>query len=89
MNLKSAREEIENIDIQIIGLIKKRQDCALLIHNAKKEGNVSVRDEKQREAVLKRAYERAEKEGLSPEMTTEIFRILIEMNEKKQNDLEN
>ncbi|MDD4299294.1 MAG: chorismate mutase [Methanomicrobium sp.] len=84
MNLKSAREEIEKIDYQIISLIKKRQECALLIHNAKKEENVPVRDETQRENVINRAVEKAEEEGINKDMTREIFEILIEMNESAQ-----
>lgn len=88
MDLKSAREEIYNIDMEIIALIRKRQECAEYIHRAKKEENLSVRDEEQRMAVLKRAYDAAEKKGLDPEMTKEIFGILIEMNENAQKALE-
>lgn len=88
MDLKDARDEISKIDMQLIELIKKRQDCADLIHRAKKEGNIPVRDEAQRKEVLKRAYETAEEIGTDPEMTEEIFEILIRMNEKRQTELE-
>lgn len=88
MDLKSARDEISKIDMQILELIKKRQECADIIHKAKIKENVSVRDEKQRNEVLKRAYETAEEMGADPEMTKEIFEILIRMNEKRQTELD-
>ena len=87
MNLKSAREEIEKIDLQIISLIKKREECAHLIHNAKKADNISVVDKNQRETVLKRAEEKAITEGLNPIYVKQIFSVLIEMNEEKQKSL--
>ncbi|MBP2134301.1 chorismate mutase [Methanomicrobium sp. W14] len=87
MDLESARNRIQKIDMQIIDLIKKRQECARDICKGKICEKIPVRDEVQRDAVLRRAFKTAEKEGLNPELTRKIFEILIEMNEEKQTEL--
>ncbi len=87
MTLLEVRREILGIDTEIIRLIKKRLDCAERVAAAKKEEGGSAVDEKQREKVLLRSYEMAKVAGIDPDMTREIFRILIEMNEKKQMEL--
>ncbi|MBO7388676.1 MAG: chorismate mutase [Methanomicrobium sp.] len=87
MTLLEVRNEILGIDTEIIKLIKKRLACADKVAAAKREEGGSPVDAVQREKVLKRSYEMAKMAGIDPEMTKEIFEILIRMNEKRQTEL--
>ena len=87
MTLLEVRNEILGIDTEIIKLIKKRLECADKVAAAKREEGGSAVDPIQREKVLKRSYDMAQVAGIDPEMTREIFEILIRMNEKRQAEL--
>lgn len=84
MNLEEARSAIEDIDLKIITLIAKRQEYSSAIAAEKKKSVSSVRDEAQREKVLKRAASFAAETGLDEDAVVQIFEILVEMNEKAQ-----
>jgi len=84
MDLRDARDRIEEIDMKIIGLISERSDLALAVAEAKRKENVSVRDEGQRKRVILRAVEKGKEYGLDPEPVKEIFELLILMNEYRQ-----
>lgn len=84
MNLDEARSAIEDIDCEIISLISKRQEYSSVIAAEKRKSGFSVRDETQRDKVLKRASGKAEESGLDAASVQKIFEILIDMNEKAQ-----
>ena len=84
MNLEEVRSAIEDTDREIITLIAKRQEYSSAIAAEKKRSGSSVRDEVQREKVLKRAASFAAEKGLDEDAVVQIFEILVEMNEKAQ-----
>lgn len=84
MNLEEARSAIEDIDREIVGLIAKRQEYSSAIAAEKSKTGSPVRDEVQRERVLKRAASLAGETGLDENYIVKIFEILVEMNEKAQ-----
>ena len=84
MNLEEARSAIEDIGRQIIGLIVKRQEYSFIIAGEKIKSGLAVRDEAQRDKVIKRASALARDAGLKEDQVIQIFTILVEMNEKEQ-----
>lgn len=84
MNLEEARSAIEDIDREIVTLIAKRQEYSSVIAAEKKKSGSSVRDEMQREKVMRRAGSLAVEAGLDEDAVVHVFGILVEMNEKAQ-----
>ena len=85
--LDEAREEIHNIDTEIISLIRKRVDMADTILRFKKEEGISINDESQNEVVLRRATDIATELNLDSGAVRNIFKILIQMNIDRQHEL--
>ncbi|AEH61117.1 chorismate mutase [Methanosalsum zhilinae DSM 4017] len=85
--LNEAREEIHDIDTEIISLIKRRVDMADKILRFKKEEGISINDESQNEVVLRRATDIATELNLDSGAVRKIFKILIQMNIDRQHEL--
>ena len=86
MKLKALRSEIAEIDSRIIGLIAQRQQLSAKIAAEKRQKNIPVVDNKQREKVLERTLNEAATHNINPLNIQEIFEILISMNEEKQRE---
>ena len=86
MKLKALRSEIAEIDSKIIGLIAQRQQLSAKIAAEKRQKNIPVVDNKQREKVLERTLNEAATHNINPLSIQEIFEILISMNEEKQRE---
>lgn len=86
MNLEEARSAIATIDAGIISLIAKRQALSAAIADEKMETGAPVRDEAQRAKVILRAGETAAASGLDRAAVESIFGILVEMNERAQEE---
>ena len=54
MDLKNIRNEIDEIDAQIVALFKKRMDCSVAVAESKKETHTPILNEKREEEVLSR-----------------------------------
>ncbi|HAQ40319.1 MAG TPA: chorismate mutase [Clostridiales bacterium] len=52
MDLKNARTEINNIDMEIVRLLEKRFNVVLEIGQYKKENNIPIYDAKREKAVI-------------------------------------
>ncbi|OUJ18332.1 Chorismate mutase [Methanonatronarchaeum thermophilum] len=87
MTLDEIRDEIREIDQEIIDLIDKRTALASDIAKIKKENDIPVRDMEQNKKVLSRATEMAVESGLDTGRVKKIFETLIEMNIEKQENL--
>ncbi|MDF2955031.1 chorismate mutase [Candidatus Alkanophaga liquidiphilum] len=85
--LKQIREEIENIDAQIIELIAKRTALAEELLAAKLREGTNIVDKEQRKRVLERVAREASRRGMDAVFITKIFEILITMNENRQKEL--
>lgn len=86
-SLEKVRTEIENIDREIVGLIKKRNDLGSLVLKAKVNEGLDINDEKQNKVVLERAVCNAINFNLDIDPIKSIFKILIEMNIEHQQEL--
>ncbi|MEA2033981.1 MAG: chorismate mutase [Euryarchaeota archaeon] len=86
MKLKELRSEITEIDSKIIELIAERQQLSAKIAAVKRQQNIPIVDNKQREKVLERTLNEAVTQNINPVSIQEIFEILISMNEEKQRE---
>lgn len=85
--IKEVREEIEQIDSEIIQLIHKRVSMAAKVLEAKKKERININDPSQNTVVQDRAFDAAIELNLDASAVREIFDILIRMNIERQQEL--
>jgi chorismate mutase len=84
MSLEEFRNEIRDIDLKILDLIKERLEIAKKIGSYKKEHNYPIKNVKVEEKVIERAKNHALSLGIPTELATKVIRILIEFSVKIQ-----
>lgn len=86
MDLEELREEIREIDRDIVELIARRTYVADTIATVKADADMATTDEDQEERVMNRAGENAEQFGVDSNLVKAIFRLLIELNKIEQRE---
>jgi chorismate mutase len=86
MSLDELREEIREIDRDIVELIARRTYVADTIAQVKAEEGLPTTDEAQEQAVMDRAGENAEQFEVDANLVKAIFRLLIELNKVEQRE---
>jgi len=86
MSLDELREEIREIDHDIVELIARRTYVADTIARVKDERNLPTTDEAQEQRVMDRAGENAEQYDVDANLVKAIFRLLIELNKVEQRE---
>jgi len=86
MDLEELRDEIRNIDQEIVERIAQRTYVAETIADVKAERGLPTTDEEQEQAVMDRAGENAEKFDVDSNLVKAIFRLLIELNKVEQRE---
>jgi chorismate mutase len=84
MNLEQLREEIEDIDRELVELIARRTYVAETIADVKREEGLPTTDEQQEQRVMDRAGRNAERFGVESNLVKAVFRLLIELNKVEQ-----
>ena len=84
MTLQELRGEIEEVDQELIRLIKARMDIAVRIADEKSATGFPTRDPDRVGVVLAGVSEQARNLGMDPDPVREIFRTLIRMSEDLQ-----
>lgn len=83
-DIELLRKQISEVDAEIINLIALRQQISKKIGEYKKEHNLPVLDAA-REALLHEFHSMQSIEhGVSPELATKVFDVLIEESRKVQ-----
>jgi len=85
-DLDQLREEIREIDEELVELIARRTYVADTIAGVKDEQGLPTTDEEQEAAVMERAGENAEKFDVDANLVKAIFRLLIELNKVEQRE---
>jgi chorismate mutase len=85
--IKEVRDELEQIDSEIMQLIHKRIGMATKVLEAKKLEKININDPAQNTVVLDRAADAAIELNLDVSAVKEIFSILIRMNIERQQEL--
>ncbi len=78
--LKTLRKLIDEIDNQLLDLIKSRIDVVVEIGSVKKDNNAEVVDEKREEEIYKRLVAKAEEKGIKPEIVKKVWKSLLEIS---------
>ena len=86
MTLDELREEIEDIDRELVELIARRTYVADTIARVKAERDLPTTDEKQEERVMERAGRNAEHFEVDSNLVKAVFRLLIELNKVHQRE---
>ncbi|GAB7091765.1 chorismate mutase [Halorubrum luteum] len=86
MTLDELREEIEDIDREIVELIARRTYVADTVAQVKAENDLPTTDESQEERVMERAGRNAEQFDVDANLVKAIFRLLIELNKVEQRE---
>lgn len=86
-SLEEVRTEIQRIDRDIVGLIKKRTELADKVLESKVQAGLAINDETQNKVVLERAVDNAIDFNLDTNPVKSIFKILIEMSIERQQEL--
>lgn len=76
-NMQEIRTKIDAIDQQIIALLGQRAGYVAAASAFKIDAD-SVRAQSRVDAMLKQRREWAEKQGLSPDMVEQLYRLLVE-----------
>lgn len=84
MTLEELREEIEDIDRELVELIARRTYVADTIADVKAAQGLPTTDESQEQRVMDRAGENAEQFEVDSNLVKAIFRLLIELNKVEQ-----
>ena len=85
-SLEELREEIREIDTDIVERIARRTYVAEAIAEVKDEQGLPTTDESQEQAVMERAGANAEQFDVDANLVKAIFRLLIELNKVEQRD---
>jgi chorismate mutase len=86
MSLEELREEIRDIDHEIVELIARRTYVADTIAEVKATRDLPTTDEQQEQRVMERAGENAEQFDVDANLVKAIFRLLIELNKVEQRE---
>lgn len=87
MTIENVRQEIENIDRELVELIAKRVEFADDILKYKHLANLPINDDTQNDVVIDRAVSIATEKGLDSTVVKQIFNLLIQMNIERQHEL--
>jgi chorismate mutase len=86
MDLDELREEIEEIDRELVELIARRTYVADTIARVKAREGLPTTDERQETLVMERAGENADRFDVDANLVKAIFRLLIELNKVEQRE---
>ncbi len=76
--LKNLRKEIDQIDLKISNLLKKRQETVIKIRKIKKNNNLKVQDRNREKEIM---------DKLSSEYQKAVFKKILQESRKLQQDL--
>ena len=86
MGLAELRQEIQDIDRELVELIARRTYVAETIAEVKARQGLPTTDETQETRVMERAGENAEQFDVDANLVKAIFRLLIELNKVEQRE---
>ena len=82
--IESLREEIKQINKEIIELIAERTDVAEQIGKIKKENDKAIRQPSQEKQVLEFCKQKAKNADLSPEDIVAVFEDVMAISRNRQ-----
>jgi len=84
LGIKEHQEQIDEIDNQILKLLKERFEISKKIGEYKKQNSLSIKNEKREKQLLERNKNKAKRHNLKPGFIKKIFKIILKESEKNQ-----
>lgn len=84
ISAKELREEIEEIDIQIIDLLATRMDISDELAKAKKRSGQTVWDEDVEKMIIDRYRKLCKEVSLSKDESEQIARLILDISRERQ-----
>jgi chorismate mutase len=84
--LARCREEIAQLDRELVALLRRRENLALRTAVLKRDMGLPILDPGREAAVIRSAAESARAEGLAEEPVREIFRRILAMSREAQSE---
>lgn len=82
--LERFREEIDDIDGEILRALARRRDLSNRVIHAKSEGEIPLRDSRREEDLLSRLIRKGREEGLDAHFVTRVFHEVIDDSVRSQ-----
>ncbi len=82
--LEQLREQLTELDLQLLDVVAKRQAVVEQIGRTKREAGRATRDFEREKRVISTARERAAKLGLSADLAQDLMQLLISVSLEKQ-----
>ncbi len=82
--MKECRDELDQLDEQLIRLMKRRLELGLLAATLKRDGDLPIVDSERKAKVIAQARAWASEAGLSEDEVTEIFERLVSLSGRAQ-----
>jgi chorismate mutase len=82
--LAALRKDIDQVDKQILRLLKQRSDIALMINQIKFDQELPIRDKARETIMLKKREREARINGLPEKHVVAIFEKIISMSRRVQ-----
>jgi chorismate mutase/prephenate dehydrogenase len=82
--IQSLRQDIDDINQEIIELIAKRVEVAKSIGDKKASHDEPIHQPDREKEVLRSCRKKAEESGLDPDTINDVFKAVIRMCRKKQ-----
>ena len=83
-DLKALREQLTDVDMQIIDLIHQRQSLSKKIGSIKRKAGKPTRDFLREKQVLELAADHAEKLNMQPDVIVDVMQLLIKSSLRTQ-----
>jgi len=84
VSLESIRRQIDEVDLEILKLLKRRAELASAIGELKRKLSMPVSDPAREASVLAKVVSEAQAQGLDPELATLAFKAIIGLCKKVQ-----
>lgn len=81
-NLKTLRQKIDEVDGQILSLLKNRIDLMKQIGETKKQNNLTIRDIQREKEKIEIMKQKAEKLNLPEQLINTVWTELFILSEK-------
>lgn len=87
MNLRKYRKDIDEIDTQIILLLKERFDIVKNISKHKRKCNVDILDKQREKEIIEEKLQLAQKYEINDDFVKVLFEIIFSESKKIQKEL--
>lgn len=87
MELRDYRKKLDAIDQELIEIIAKRIEVCGKIGEFKLQNNLSIRDPKREEELIKDRYEKLKSKGIDDEkFVSDLFNLILSKSRSTQNE---